>query len=479
MNKMFNRRGLVSARLQVGRGGVSLVLRAPGWVCPALTRRTVWRGLVLLVFAGRLVATESWDLEGCIAYGMTHATVLQEARLMVADRAASIAQARARFDPTVSLGADRDLDAGTQNTRLRLVQELPAGFAIDARAQGIDRQTDGAQEEALSYHIALTKSLLDGGSYAASMQGIDEARIDEAIARNEEALQRRLLQRDICRDFYLLIRRLRTRDIASRRVETARRNLELARERDRLIDITNAEIQVASASDALLSAEFAISEARDQLKRRIGLSVTGSLSIDPRIADDLEAPAQAVEDDIAYALSHYEGFLNRLLELRRLALRVRIASAGRLPELTLSAGIGQEAEARDYQPRDEIETTLGLDFTWPLGERRDRARWLRATIAEERAQLQLADAREDKRRELRQLARDLEEAYARIELAEQRLAARGRLVELYQDRYDNGEIDILELVRSQDEHEGAKVALLDARLNYLSRRADYRFALGR
>ncbi|MFW5829853.1 MAG: TolC family protein, partial [Planctomycetota bacterium] len=148
------------------------------------------------------------------------------------------------------------------------------------------------------------------------------------------------------------------------------------------------------------------------------------------------------------------------------------------PDLSVFAQIGQNASGEDYAFDSELQSAVGAEAGWRIGRRADIGRQLQARTEEERLRWRWHDLHQGKRQELREAMRNLEEAVARIDLAEQRLQARERLVTLYQDRYDNGEIDILELLRAQDNFESAKVTLLEARITYLELLADYRYAIG-
>ncbi|MBQ9445335.1 MAG: TolC family protein, partial [Victivallales bacterium] len=54
-----------------------------------------------------------------------------------------------------------------------------------------------------------------------------------------------------------------------------------------------------------------------------------------------------------------------------------------------------------------------------------------------------------------------------------------RQVELYRDTWENGEIDILELVRTQTDLENSYVDLSDSKINYLELLANYMFLIGK
>ncbi len=85
----------------------------------------------------------------------------------------------------------------------------------------------------------------------------------------------------------------------------------------------------------------------------------------------------------------------------------------------------------------------------------------------------------DVRKNIESVAAQLVEAEKSVELGRQRVKVLERQLILYQDRWENGEINILEYVRSQNDLENAKVQLVTQQARYMELRAEYDFLTGR
>jgi len=84
----------------------------------------------------------------------------------------------------------------------------------------------------------------------------------------------------------------------------------------------------------------------------------------------------------------------------------------------------------------------------------------------------------DRRRDITSLASRVREAEITVRLQDERVAVLEQQLRLFQDRWENGEIGILEYVRSQNTLEDARVQALTQRLRYLELLAEYDFAVG-
>ena len=73
------------------------------------------------------------------------------------------------------------------------------------------------------------------------------------------------------------------------------------------------------------------------------------------------------------------------------------------------------------------------------------------------------------------LARRLDESARLIDLQDKRVELGVRLAEIYRDRWENGEIDILEYVRSQNDLENSKIQLVNLKSSYMALLAQYQF----
>lgn len=184
-----------------------------------------------------------------------------------------------------------------------------------------------------------------------------------------------------------------------------------------------------------------------------------------------------VEADIARSAETHEEVLNKRLDIKKLELQLPVLRSKVLPAVDLSVNAvnrdgGDESDARDWSYEARASAS------WTLFSRGERA-------SLRRLKNQLLDARigldillRDRATTTRSLARSLEEARRQVEIGRQGLELATRRATLYSDRWENGAIDILEYIRSQNDLEERRVSLVDLEINYLETLIDYRLAVG-
>jgi len=178
---------------------------------------------------------------------------------------------------------------------------------------------------------------------------------------------------------------------------------------------------------------------------------------------------------MARVLEDHELILNALLDLDLSRKELRVARSKRFPEVRAQVNVQNREEDGDR----ETETRGELVVSWPWLDRRDRAEYQQKLNNLESQQIALGQAQNDRRREVESLASRVREAEQNVILQEQRVEVLEQQLRLFQDRWENGEIGILEYVRSQNSLEDARVQYITQQLRYLELLAEYDFAAGR
>lgn len=408
------------------------------------------------------------DLEACVAYAFSNALDLAQERLKVENAELSTRIARQKFAPAVSGVAGYADDSSETPGSVTFRQELPASLALSATAGSAD--VGGADDDPY-YTVTLSKQLLGGGGYRESMLEIDNSLLDELIAGNRLSLFQRDLARRIVRQYYQLHRARQTQAIRERRLELSRTTLAHAIAREDPLDIANAQLEVPSNEAALIRAKRELENVIDGLKQLMGMPLGQPVDF----VGELEyAPDEVrVEEDIERSAKGHEDVLNQRLLLRKLRNELPVRRARVLPEVALEATAARPpGDAADWGVEGRVSAS------WTLLERADRARvrLLENQISEARLDLDLLLS--DRAVSLRSLARRLDEARLQVEVGRQRLDVAARRAALYSDRWENGAIDILEYIRSQNDFEDGRVDLVDLEIAYLEILAEYRHAVG-
>ena len=237
------------------------------------------------------------------------------------------------------------------------------------------------------------------------------------------------------------------------------------------MDIATAKLQIPASELDVLRVNRAITNALYGLREEIGMP----MDLPIRIRMDVRYQPEPIEEqeDLAFALEEHELIRNALIDLEKAKLDYRVAHTKEMPE------VGANVSVRDGDELEEPDARAALTVTWPWGDRFDRLAAAKSANTVRTSELALFDAQQARSRSVRSLALRVREAERAVELQEDRLRVLQQQLDLYQDRWDNGEIDILEFIRSQNDLENAKVILITQKTNYMELLAEYRYNVGR
>lgn len=353
---------------------------------------------------------------------------------------------------------------------LSVAHTLPLGITVSGTAAG----TDQGVVDSATWSAEVSKKLLGSGSWLGSLAGVWNSELGIEIAANTLTAFSRNLVRDVRQRYHNVIRTRQTLVSHRLRLEQARRNLQLAMAREEPLDIATAQVEVPQAEAAVLRGERAVLTALDQLKETIGMPLEASLTT----ADDLPFAPVIIDmsADLAWCLEHQEEVLNQRLKIRTLRHELTRLIEDEWPDVTLAL---RRSRPISEGLEGEEEERITIRAEWALGGIAERSRVAMQRNAILDARIELQQIRISLQRDVTDLARRLNEAQRQVEIGQARLTLARTRARLYQDRWDNGEIDIIEYIRSQNEVEDGRVNLIDEQMSYLDLLASYHALIAR
>lgn len=412
-----------------------------------------------------------FTLEDCLAYAEKNSPSLIQARLRYANSDLNIIVQKALFDPRLQASTQKNNVDDRSTSTLEYTQEIPWGLNLSADYTASSRNEEkGGDRDAVSYSVSLSKRLLGDGGWLKTRNRITDSITDAAIEGNRLSLETRRLTLQVKQDYYRVIRSLQTLTIQERRLERSRQNLERASLREDPLDIANARIQVPEDEISIIRAKQGISNAVETLRLRMGMPVSSLQPIDSSFT--FTPTVMNLELAMTNAFSHHESILNARLEEEKRRRDVRITQWDRFP--IVEVGV-QFKETDEDGGEKENDTRVEASVTWPLGARADRAEYKRALNSLEDQQQELYSQMQRREQTIQNLHRRLAEAISAVSLQEERIKVGERRLELFTDRWENGEIDILELIRSQNDLENDKVQLVNLKTAYMELLAEFEF----
>lgn len=427
---------------------------------------------LLLVLAACPVCAEKFTLKQCVDYAMKHSPRLEKLKINLDNRKLNTIIQKGKFAFDLSASADRDFENDNNSASVKLSREIIGGVSVSSTLSS----NYLSDEESGSFSVRISKLLLGGGSILASRLQVDKSLIDEVISRNNIRRYKRELAYRITGSYYSIIRNMLTLKIQEMKLTRAKKNLEHAQERQNPLDIATAKLEIPQNEASILRAKRVIDSSLDSLKELIGMDVTAPLTIEPTFdyAEQKLNPAA----DMNYCLNHHEDILNIRLGLKKLDKDLKVSRSRVIPRTSVYVQSGRDiTDGLSFQ--NEPEHKAGISMSWEIGSRTERASARRVKNNIHLARKDLFMEEQAKIRQIRDLSRKLKEAARLVDLQQQRVKLGERQMVLYKDRWDNGEIDILEYIRSQNDLENSRIQLVNQKTAYLELLSQYIFVVGK
>ena len=439
--------------------------------------------LLVWVLCAVSARAEPMPLADCVDYALGHSRELQTKRIAEENQKLTTLMNRARFAfniDTEASDAEGDTSAG-----ITLKKEIVGGVDVSSTYK-TTRDSGGDEDETTdTFSLRISKVILGGGSVRESRLDIDNSLIDEVVRLNELNKFKRQLRHTVTKAYYDVIRNTQTLKVWDLRLKRAKKNLEHAIERENPLDIATARIEVPENESSRLSAERRIESSLDVLKEAMGMDVTNRLSIDQKFA--FEPEKINVTNDTVFSFRNHEDLLNSRLERKKLENEARVKGAKVWPEVSLWGNASRTVQdttddadsTTEEEDDDDTDYSAGLSLSWEIGSRTAKATHMKLLNDIRSKALSTYTLEQQKSKEIRDLGRRLDEALRLVRLQEEKMAINQRRVELYSDRWQNGEIDILEYIRSQNDLENTRIRLITQKTAYMELLSQYRFSIGK
>ncbi|MHC1698177.1 MAG: TolC family protein [Geobacteraceae bacterium] len=242
------------------------------------------------------------------------------------------------------------------------------------------------------------------------------------------------------------------------------------------MEILNAEFGVATREKELIDAEKQFMDQMDVV--RILLQIEGSQTLIPVDPPTREKHSVNEVEAVATALSQRPDLKAQRVHLQTLDLQTRVAHNRIMPDLTFNASAaltGLERDfGRDMKKLGSAEYPIwevGLQFSYPLGNRAAKNDFIRSRLSSEQAQVQLKSLEENVRNEVRSAIRGIQANYRQLDVADRGLAYAEERMRAYIKKNEVGLATTKELVDVQND-------LVAAKVNQIQAQADYTIAVG-
>ena len=401
-------------------------------------------------------------LAECIEIALRQQPTLKAAGATVAAGRERVWETTAAYLPQVN--------GSYQANRRHASQSSLTGGNVRGRSATFDFYTTG---------VALSQVLFDFGQNLSLIHAAQASA--DALAADEQT-QHDVVVFNVQQAYFGLLAAYRLRDVAEQTVAQNEKHLQLAQGRFDVglaprFDVTHAQVQLASAELARVTARNNVALGRETLRDALGLM--GPLDFD--IVDSLEEPRVQVSDtealDLAYA--NRPELRSLVAQERADSERVSAIEKDYLPHVTGNGAYNWSGSQYPLQQNWSFGATANLSIfnggltRAQIGEARANLDNLRFTEDAERQTVQL---------EVRQAVLNLGQAAESIVVADKGLQSAREDLMLADGRYATGVGTIIELADAQQAQASAEASRVQALSNYrvalasLERATAHRFA---
>ena len=294
------------------------------------------------------------------------------------------------------------------------------------------------------------------------------ARLNHAIARKDFDVATQDYLDQAIMLYFTQLRDLRSIEIAKGNLGREQALLELASQQYEAgaavkIDVTRAEVRVATEHRALMEAETEVESSILELKSLLDIDLNQEVRLDNTIIEGIHAPLSIKRYGSLEALTQLRPELQSQQQVLKQAELTKLAAAWqRLPTVELFADWGYDS-GKAFDNEEGEAWLVGLRATLPLWEGgRIAAEKREAAAALRQNEYEMRDLRNRIEREFKFSIIEMDARYAQIEIASDEVRLGRDEVEQALERYREGLADNRELIDAQNRLAGAERSHLRA-----------------
>ena len=294
------------------------------------------------------------------------------------------------------------------------------------------------------------------------------ARLNHAIARKDFDVATQDYLDQAIMLYFTQLRDLRSIEIAKGNLGREQALLELASQQYEAgaavkIDVTRAEVRVATERRALMEAETEVESSILELKSLLDIDLNQEVRLDNTIIEGIHAPLSIKRYGSLEALTQLRPELQSQQQVLKQAELTKLAAAWqRLPTVELFADWGYDS-GKAFDNEEGEAWLVGLRATLPLWEGgRIAAEKREAAAALRQNEYEMRDLRNRIEREFKFSIIEMDAHYAQIEIASDEVRLGRDEVEQALERYREGLADNRELIDAQNRLAGAERSHLRA-----------------
>lgn len=418
---------------------------------------------------------DRWTLRTCIDYALQHNITLKQQRISAESSEVDVKTAKAALFPSLSASVSQ-----------RVVNRPKSETSTIIDGDQVKSSTSKTSYNG-SYGIDANWTLFNGKR----LNTLKQQRLNSRIASLQVAESKNSIEEQVAQLYVQIL-------YATEAVEVNRATLEVSRaqaERGAQLlqagsiarsDLAQLEAQVSTDNYQLVMAEATLQEYKLQLKQLLELDGEVEMALDLPVPEDesVLTPLPAKADVYRSALALRPEIEAGKLDKEAADLQVRIARAGYLPSLNLTAGIGtSHVNGNDFTFSEQVKqnwnNSLGLSVSIPIfTQRQTKSAVEKAKLQQQSTALALLDEQKTLYKTIESLWLDANNAQQQYAAASEKLRSTQVSYDLVNEQFSLGMKNTVELLTEKSNLLSARQETLQAKYTALLNAALLRFYQG-
>ena len=394
---------------------------------------------------------EEWTLERCIAYAREKNLTVQSAEVALSSAEADIKQASAERIPSLSASISQGLTHARRDAQSR-----PDAYAYTG-----------------NYQLSSSMTLYNGGRLNNTLS---QKKTDAQARRYDTERTRNDIELAVTRAYLQILYARESVRINESTVETSLRQVERSRGLYKAgsiaaSDLAQIESQYASDKYQLVTAQNTLAQSLLDLKQLLELDAGYDFRIHFPEIDDAQvcAPIPSSMEVYRTALELMPEVKSKQLGIESAKIGEKIARAGSIPSVSLSAGIGTghattSSDAFARQIDRSLSENVGLSVSIPIFNHRSaRTAVEKARLESISADISLQSTQKELLSTIESLWQDAVSAQSRYRAAEEKLASAQKSYDLVSRQFDKGMKNTVELLQEKNNYLSARLESTQAK----------------
>lgn len=418
-------------------------------------------GLVLLFFGFETEAqTKTWTLKDCIDYALNRNIDVRKSYLSTHEDELNLEQSKANILPSLN---------GSASTNFSWNKSYNSETSDYGNLNG---------SSSTSYALSSGMTLFNGFKMKTA---IEQAQLNLESGKYYSETVKESMELNILNAYLQILYAQESVNNAQEQITSTTEQLALATERLEVGIISNADYlqiksELASEKLTLANAKSTLAIARVNLMQLMELPVDDQFEIvSPDMANLLEVKDKPVVNDVyQQSLRIKPQIKQAALTLESVRLNEKIARAGLLPQLSLSAGLStgwsSQTDGFNYmeQLNNAITPSAGLTLSIPIFQNKQAQISIeQAKIAASDAELDEINTRNELRKNIEQACVDMETAQTQYEASLEQFESAKESYQVASEKYELGLLNSVDFLSVKTDLITSESDLVQAKYNFI------------